>query len=163
MLLLSPGLALFLFGVSSIPGAGTVAAAKVLVPASSACVLVIGFVCHALRKDHPLIDLGLFPNRNLTIAVITMTLFAVAFFGARLLFPIYFQQVRGETHARRRLLLAPQGFGAMLTMPIAGRLTDKIGPGKVVLAGIVLIAVGMGVFTQVTADTSYCCCSRRCS
>ena len=33
MLLLSPGLALFLYGVSSIPEAGTVAAAQVLVPA----------------------------------------------------------------------------------------------------------------------------------
>jgi fucose permease len=43
----------------------------------------------------------------------------------------------------------------MLTMPIAGRLTDRIGPGKLVLSGIVLIAGGMTVFTQVTAESSY--------
>jgi MFS family permease len=43
----------------------------------------------------------------------------------------------------------------MLSMPIAGRLTDKMGPGKFVLAGIVLIALGMGVFTQLGSDTSY--------
>lgn len=36
MLLLSPGLALFLFGVSSLPETGTVASARVLIPASSA-------------------------------------------------------------------------------------------------------------------------------
>jgi EmrB/QacA subfamily drug resistance transporter len=155
MLLLSPGLALFLYGVSSIPGAGTVVAAKVLIPAIIGLVLVLSFVGHALRKDHPLIDLGLFRNRNLTIAVITMTLFSVAFMGSMLLLPSYFLQVRGETTLNAGLLLAPQGFGAMLTMPIAGRLTDKIGPGKLVLAGIVLIATGMGVFTQVTAGSSY--------
>ena len=57
--------------------------------------------------------------------------------------------MRGETTLDAGLLLAPQGLGAMLTMPIAGRLTDKMGPGKFVLAGIVLIAAGMGVFTQV--------------
>ena len=37
----------------------------------------------------------------------------------------------------------------MLTMPVAGTLTDKIGPGKIVLAGIVVIVVGMLGFTQV--------------
>src|SRR6185369_12339811 len=52
MLLLSPGLALFLYGVSSIPGEGTIAAAKVLVPAIIGLALVIGFVVHALGKDH---------------------------------------------------------------------------------------------------------------
>ena len=155
MALLSPGLALFLYGVSSIPGAGTVTAAKVLIPAVIGLALVIGFVLHALRKAHPLIDLGLFKNRSLTIAVITMTLFSVAFMGSMLLFPSYFLQVRGETTLNAGLLIAPQGFGAMLTMPIAGRLTDKIGPGKLVLGGIVLIAAGMAVFTQITASTHY--------
>jgi EmrB/QacA subfamily drug resistance transporter len=155
MLLLSPGLALFLYGVSSIPGAGTVAAAKVLIPAIIGLVLVIAFVMHALRKAHPLIDLGLFANRSLTIAVITMTLFSVAFMGSMLLFPSYFLQVRGETTLNAGLLLAPQGFGAMLTMPVGGKLTDKMGPGKLVLVGIVLIVAGMSVFTQVTASSPY--------
>ena len=57
--------------------------------------------------------------------------------------------MRGETTLHAGLLLAPQGLGAMLTMPIAGMLTDKIGPGKIVLAGIAVIVVGMGMFTQV--------------
>ena len=48
-----------------------------------------------------------------------------------LLLPTYFIQVRGESTLTAGLLLAPQGIGAMLTMPIAGPLTDKIGPGQV--------------------------------
>ncbi|GAA5190181.1 MFS transporter [Rugosimonospora acidiphila] len=155
MLLLSPGLALLLYGVSSIPGAGTVADAKVLVPALVGLALVIGFVLHARRKAHALIDLRLFGNRNLSVAVITLTLFSVAFMGAMLLFPSYFLQVRGEDTLNAGLLLAPQGIGAMLTMPASGRLTDRMGPGKLVLGGIVLIAAGMAVFTQITADSSY--------
>ncbi|WP_027500640.1 DHA2 family efflux MFS transporter permease subunit [Rhodococcus sp. UNC363MFTsu5.1] len=155
MLLLSPGLALFLFGVSSIPETGTVAASRVLIPAVIGLALVIGFVFHALRANHPLIDLHLFKNRRLTIAVVTSTMFVIAFMGAGLLFPSYFLQVRGETTLAAGLLLAPQGIGAMLTMPVAGTLVDKIGPGKIVLTGITLIAAGMAVFTQVGADTSY--------
>ncbi|GAA1816091.1 MFS transporter [Luedemannella flava] len=155
MLMLSPGLALFLYGVSSIPGEGTVGSRKVLIPAVIGLVLVIGFVLHALRREHALIDLSLFSNRNLTIAVITMTLFSVAFMGSMLLFPSYFLQVRGENTLHTGLLLAPQGLGAMLTMPIGGKLTDKMGPGKLVLFGIVIIGAGMAVFTQVAADSSY--------
>ncbi|MFD8033532.1 DHA2 family efflux MFS transporter permease subunit [Streptomyces sp. NPDC059717] len=157
MVMLSPGLATFLYGVSSIPETGTIWDAKVLIPAVIGLVLIVAFVPWALhrRNLHPLVDLRLFLNRDMSIAVIAMSLFAVAFFGASLLFPLYFQQVRGESALDSGLLLAPQGIGAMITMPIAGMLADKIGPGKIVLTGIAVITVGMGMFTQLTADTSY--------
>ncbi len=157
MLMLSPGLALFLFGVSSIPEKGTIWATKVLVPMVIGLVLVALFVLRTLFRspEHPLIDLRLFRHRALSIAVVTMSLFAIAFFGASLLFPSYFLQVRGETTLHAGLLLAPQGIGAMLTMPAAGVLTDKIGPGRIVIVGIVTIVIGMSVFTQVDVNTSY--------
>jgi MFS family permease len=154
MLLLSPGLALFLFGVSSIPEEGTVASARVLVSAAIGLALVVLFVVRFFTRklEHPLIDLHLFGNPRLTVAVLSMTLFAIAFFGASLLFPQYFLYLRGETTLGAGLLLAPQGLGAMLTMPAAGILTDKIGPGKIVLGGLVLIVLGMAMFTQVAID-----------
>lgn len=155
LVLLSPGLALFLYGISSSASAGTFLAAKVLVPAIIGLLLIIGFVFHALRAKLPLLDLRLFRNRILTIAVISMTMFMIAFIGAGLLYPQYFIGVRGETTLAAGLLLAPQGIGAILSMPIAGRMTDKIGPGKFVLAGIVLMTAGMAVFTFLGADTSY--------
>lgn len=155
MLMLSPGLALFLFGVSSIPETETVFATRVLAPVIVGAVLVILFVFHALRTEHPLIDLRLFANRALTFSVLTTVLFMVAFMGAGLLFPSYFLQIRGETTLAAGLLLAPQGIGAMLTMPIAGTLADRMGPGKIVLFGMFLITAGMAVFTQVGVGTSY--------
>lgn len=155
MLLLSPGLALFLYGVSTIPEFGGIGHAKVLVPACIGLALVVAFVLHALRKDHPLIDLHLFRHRGLSVSVITMSLFAIAFFGAMLLFPLYFQQVRGESALSAGWLLAPQGLGAMISMPIAGRLVDKYGARPFVFTGLVLITAGLGTFTQLTDTTSY--------
>ena len=146
MLLLSPGLALFLYGVSLDPrGRHRRRPPRCSVPTLVGAVLIVGFV-PALRcaSIHPLIDLRLFKNRNLTVAVIAMIAVRDRVLRRRLLFPRYFLQVRGESHAGAGLLLAPQGIGAMLTMPIAGLLTDKIGPGKIVLVGIALIAVGHG-------------------
>jgi EmrB/QacA subfamily drug resistance transporter len=155
MVLLSPGLAAFLYGVSSIPEAGTLWDTKVLTFMAIGTVLIIAFVPWALsgRNAHPLIDLRLFRNRNLTIAVIAMSFFGIAFFGASLLFPLFFQTVQGFSAMGSGGMLAPQGIGAMVTMPIAGFLVDRIGPGKIVLAGATVVTIGMTMFTQVGADT----------
>ncbi|HEU5008623.1 MAG TPA: DHA2 family efflux MFS transporter permease subunit [Jatrophihabitantaceae bacterium] len=155
MLLLSPGLALLLFGVSSIPAKCTVAATRVLLPGIIGLILVGLFVAWAFRPVHPLIDLRLFKNKQLTLSVIGMFLFAMAFFGATLLLPSYFQQVRHEDTLHAGLLVAPQGIGAMITMPIAGFLADRIAISKIVVPGVTTICIGMAVLTQVGAHTSF--------
>jgi EmrB/QacA subfamily drug resistance transporter len=155
VLMMSPGLALFLYGVSSIPAEGKVGTPKVLVPALIGVALVVTFVLYSFKPKHPLLDLRLFRNRNLAISVATMFLFAVAFFGGLLLVPTYFQQIRGESVLRAGLLVAPQGIGAMLTMPIAGTLSDKFPVGRIVPFGLVFIAVGMAGLTQISSTTSY--------
>ncbi len=147
VLLLSPGLATFLFAVSSIPGRGTVADRHVVIPAIIGLALVTAFVLHAWRRaDHPLIDLRLFRNPVLTQANVTMLIFAVAFFGAALLLPSYFQQVLHNTPMQAGVHMIPQGLGAMLTMRLTGPFVDRHGPGKIVLVGIALITIGLGTF-----------------
>jgi EmrB/QacA subfamily drug resistance transporter len=155
MLLLSPGVALLIYGVSNVPSAGGFGATKVWLPMIAGAVLIIGFVFRALRFENPLIDLRLLKNKVFASSVLTMTFFAIAFFGAMLLFPLYFILVREQTALHAGLLLAPQGLGAMVTMPIAGRLADKIGVRRLVLPGLGLIIAGMVIFTQIEADTSY--------
>jgi EmrB/QacA subfamily drug resistance transporter len=155
MLLLSPGLAVFLFGISSIPGEGTFMSVKVLVSVAIGIVLIMAFVFHSFRPAHPLLDLRLFRNRNLTISIITMFLFAAAFFGGLLLVPTYFQQIRGETTTMAGVLMIAQGVGAMTTMPIAGSLVDRIPVGRIIPVGLTLIIIGMFPLTQVDESTSY--------
>jgi predicted MFS family arabinose efflux permease len=116
---------------------------------------VIGFVFYSFKPKHPLLDLRLLRNRNLSVASITMAVFMIAFMGAGLLFPSYFLQVRGESTLDAGLLMAPQGIGAMVTMPIAGVLADKVPVGRTVPFALILLAAGFFTFTQVEADTSY--------
>jgi EmrB/QacA subfamily drug resistance transporter len=155
VLMMSPGLALFLYGVSTIPAEGKVGTPKVLIPALIGLALVVAFVLYSFKPKHPLLDLRLFRNRNLAVSLGTMFLFAVAFFGGLLLVPTYFQQIRGESVLHAGLLVAPQGIGAMLTMPLTGALTDKLPVGRIVPFGLVFILVGMGGLTQITSTTSF--------
>ncbi|MFG3700518.1 DHA2 family efflux MFS transporter permease subunit [Micromonospora sp. NPDC047620] len=155
MLMLSPGLALFLYGVSTLPEAGTFADTEVWAPMLVGGALVVAFVLYSFKPRHPLLDLRLFANRNLTIASVTMFVFIIAFMGAGILFPSYFLLVRGESTLAAGLLIAPQGIGAMMTMPVAGMLADRVPVGRTVPFALVLIAAGFFTFTQLDADTSY--------
>jgi MFS family permease len=61
--------------------------------------------------------------------------------------------VRSESALHAGLLMAAQGIGAMISMPIAARLTDKTGPGRIVLVGLSLTALGLVGLTQIQSDT----------
>ncbi|SDX78368.1 drug resistance transporter, EmrB/QacA subfamily [Amycolatopsis xylanica] len=155
MLMVSPGLAALLYGVSNVPAAGGVGSVDVWLPGLAGIVLLVAFVLRTLKVPNPLMDLKLFTNRTFAVSMATMSLFCVAFFGAMLLLPTYFLLVRGESALTAGLLLAPQGIGAMLTMPVGGQLADRIGVRKIVLPGIVLMLAGLIAFTQVSATTPY--------
>jgi EmrB/QacA subfamily drug resistance transporter len=152
--LLSPSLALIIYGLAQSNAHGFGSAA-VLVPALVGVVLLASFIRHALHTSNPLIDLRLFANRTFTTASGTLVLMVISVFGALLLLPLYFQAVRGESALQSGLLLAPQGIGAMLMMPLAGHLTDKTGIGKIVLPGFLLVGLSTLWLTQLEGDTSY--------
>ncbi len=154
LLLLSPGLALVVFGLSEVSTHGGVSAEGAL-PALAGVALVAAFVRHAWHADSPLVDVRLLRGRGFSAAAATVCLTGGALFGALLLLPLYYQIARGESALEAGLLMAPQGIGAALGMNRAGRLTDRIGGGRVVIAGLVMLMVGTLAFTQVTATTSY--------
>jgi EmrB/QacA subfamily drug resistance transporter len=156
LLLLSPGLALTIYGLaetnSSSAGFG---ATKVLLPLIAGLLLIGAFVWHALRARNPLIDLRLFRDRTFATSSLTLVLVAISVFGSFLLLPLYFQAVRGESALQAGLLLAPQGFGSMIAMPIAGQLADRTGPGRIVPVGLIPVILSVLWLTQVGAHTSY--------
>jgi EmrB/QacA subfamily drug resistance transporter len=155
LVLLSPGIALFLYGVSEVGNAGGFDATTTV--ATAAGVALVGlFVWHALvRGKGALIDLSLFRRRGFAAATAMNFLLPVALFGALILLPLYYQLVRQESPIGVGLLLIPQGLGAAVAMPIAGRLTDKLGARPVVAAGLLLAALGTLAYTGVGAETSY--------
>ena len=76
-------------------------------------------------------------------------------FGTLLLLPLYFQQVRGLSALTTGLLLAPQGIGTAISMSFAGRISDRIGAGRVVPVGLATALLGTFSLTRIGPDTSY--------
>ena len=154
MLLLSPGLAVFIFGLaeSSTYGFGSV---RSWGPTLAGVVLIAAWFIHSWRTPNPLIDLRTFAHTRAGAAAGTFLLFAISVFGTMLLVPLYYQAVRGASALQAGLLLAPGGFGAMLMMPLSGRLTDRYGPTWLPATGLPLVAIGLIPFVFVGAHTSY--------
>jgi EmrB/QacA subfamily drug resistance transporter len=153
--LLSPGVAIFVYGMSEAGSAGGFGV-RAVAGIAAGVALVALFVRHALRRGHTaLLDVSLFARRGYAAAAGTNLLVGIALFGALILLPLYYQLVRGESPLSTGLLLVPQGLGAALAMPIAGKLTDDIGARVVIPAGIALALAGTAAYTQVGAHTSY--------
>lgn len=51
--------------------------------------------------------------------------------------------------------MVPQGIGAALALPFAGRLVDRIGGGRVVLAGTIIVTLATVPLMLVGPETSY--------
>jgi EmrB/QacA subfamily drug resistance transporter len=155
LLLLSPGLAGIVFGLSETETHGGITAPIAWVPIVVGLILVALFVRHAWFADRPLIDVKLFRVTGFSAAAASTFLLAGALFGGMIVLPLYYQIDRGESALTAGLLMAPQGVGAALSMPFAGKLTDRIGGGRVALAGMILVTLATIPFASISATTSF--------
>jgi EmrB/QacA subfamily drug resistance transporter len=153
--LLCPGLVGIVFGLSETETHGGVGSPLAFGPMLAGVALTALFVVHGLRAARPLIDVRLFRSRAFTGAAATTLLLGAALYGAMLILPLYYQVDRGESAVSAGLLMAPQGIGAMLALPLSGRLTDRIGGGPVVLAGCIIATLATLPWVFVSSTTPY--------
>jgi EmrB/QacA subfamily drug resistance transporter len=155
LLLLSGGVAVFVYGLADVGQKGTVTATVPLSALIAGVVLVASFVVHALRVANPLLDVRLFARRGFATAAATNLVLGIALFGVALLMPLYFQVIRGRSPLQTGLLLIPQGLGAACAISLAGALTDKVGARRVVPVGVLLALAGAAAYTQIGARSAY--------
>jgi EmrB/QacA subfamily drug resistance transporter len=152
--LLSPGLALLLFGLAEVASHGTLSATSAWLPLVAGLGLTAAFCFHSMRAERPLIDLRLFRENAFAAAAATTFLVGAALFGALLVLPLFFQVAKGYTPLHAGLLLAPQGLGVALAMPFTGVMTDRVGGGKVALVGITVLSIATIPFALLDTSTS---------
>ena len=154
LMLMATGLPLVTYGLAEIGITGGFTSAKVIVPILGGVALVGAFVLHALRASAPLLNLRLHRRPTFSSASVTMFCLGAALFGGMILLPLYWQGVRHQSVIDAGLLMAPQGIGAALMMPIAGRLTDRLGGGVLTVIGVLLTALASVPFGLISDTTS---------
>jgi EmrB/QacA subfamily drug resistance transporter len=152
--LLPTGFAAMIYGVSELGSGAALGSGKVIAPTIAGIVLIALFCVHALRIERPLLDIRMYANRVFAGAAFTNFGLGAALFGAMILVPLYYQEVRGQSVVNTGLLTGPQGIGALIAMPIASRLTQRFGGGRVALVGVSVLCLSTLPFTTIGANTS---------
>ncbi|WP_327254252.1 DHA2 family efflux MFS transporter permease subunit [Streptomyces sp. NBC_01244] len=143
LLMLSPGLALLLYGLARGGEGGTFTAPDALLPTLAGAALVTAFTRRAMTVREPLLDLRLLRDRTFRAGIATLALFTCGYFGSMLLAPMYWQEGRGMSATAAGLLGAPTGLTIGLVMQVASRRVDKVSPRRLIRTGISLAALGM--------------------
>ncbi len=155
LLLIAPGLAGILFGLSNVGKSGGLGRVDVQVPLIAGLVLLIAFVAWTLRRaGSALIDVRLLRIRSVGASSAVLFLAGACTYAAMFLLPLYWQELHGFDVLDAALLLIPQGVGSLLTRTMAGRLTDRIGGRAVAVAGFVLIALATVPFAVAGPGTN---------
>jgi MFS family permease len=154
LLMMATGLPLLTYGLAEVGLTGGFSSPKVFVSIAAGIALIAMFVWHALRVPVPLLDLRLFKRNTYAAASGALFFLGAAMFGAMILLPLYFQDVRHESVLHTGLLLAPQGLGMAAVMPMLGRLTDRFGGGPLAIVGVIITAVAGIPFGLIGAHTS---------
>lgn len=110
---------------------------------SGLAVLAAFVVWQRFNKGEPLLPLGLFKDRNFSLANVGITTvgFTVTAFSLPLIF--YYQVVRGLTPTQSALMMVPMALISGGLAPLVGRIIDRVNPKYITSAGLALMAVAL--------------------
>lgn len=112
------------------------------------------FVFIETRAREPIVPPELFRIRNFTVTIAAVFVAAIAFFGAIVFLPRWFQFVQEVSPTESGLYLLPLTFGVIISSVGGGIIVSKTGRYKWLLVGsLVLLAVGLALSTRLTATT----------
>jgi MFS family permease len=102
--------------------------------------IIIAWVILELRQKFPMLNLRIFTNGGYSLAIGINLVTTIGLYSAVFLLPLFLQNLRGLSAFHTGLLLIPAAIGSAVTMPISGRLYDRMGPRVPVLAGLIITA-----------------------
>ena len=146
---------------------------RILAYFAAAGVLLAGMFVTELKVEHPLIDLRLFRNSTFLLGNLTGMASYFVLFAVMFLMPFYLQKVLGFGSELTGSLLMPVPLAMAVVAPFSGHMSDRLGSRimttsgmlvsaiacfhllslnesahmSLLLAGLVLLGVGMGLFT----------------
>ena len=108
-------------------------------------ILVMGlFVFWQSRnRAEPLVPLGLFKDRNFSLANVGIATVSFAFTAMGFPLMLYAQLVRGLSPTQSAALLVPMAVLSILLAPFVGKLTDRVHPRAITATGFTALALSL--------------------
>ncbi len=117
-------------------------------------VATVGFVYHQRRGARPLMALGLFAHRPFSMGGLVAFIYGMALFGSTYLVPVFMQEALHLPPSQAGAVLLPAGIALALTIPVAGRLADRVAVSRLVSLGLILLAASFFLMLGVGTGTA---------
>jgi EmrB/QacA subfamily drug resistance transporter len=153
-LTVTAGLALLVYALVDADHAGWTSTAT-LVRFAAAAALLVAFVVIELRTKRPLVPFSIFRLRTLRAADIVGLLIGMSLFSMFFLITLYLQQVLGYDALEAGLAYLPLAVAIVVAAGGTTPLIARVGFKPVLTGSMLLVAVALGWFTQISADGSY--------
>ncbi|MFG3488380.1 MFS transporter [Streptomyces sp. NPDC047972] len=147
------GLVLLVYGIIRGGELADFTALSVLAPVLGGLAVLVLFVLHERRSDHPAIDMSYFKRPAFSAAVAAIALVFFALMGVTFFSAFYLQSVRGYSALQSGLLILPLAVAQMVFAPRARLVVERFGAKAVCTAGMLLVALGLGAFALFDAST----------
>jgi EmrB/QacA subfamily drug resistance transporter len=121
---------------------------------AAGAVVLAGFVAWELRAEHPMLPMRFFRDRTFALANVASLLMSFGMFGSIFLLAQFFQTVQGYSPLGSGLRILPWTAMPMIVAPIAGALSDRIPPSRIIGTGLALQAIGLGWIAAVSTPTT---------
>ena len=118
-------------------------------------IMLVVFFWWERRASNPVLDFTLFGDRVYNFSVLAAMMQSLAMFAVNFLIIFYLQGVRGYNPLHAALLLIPLPIISSLLAPISGIVADRIGARLPSTLGLIIQALALVWFSQITPTTVY--------
>lgn len=137
---------------------------NVLTPIAIGIIALVFFVIRQLTMKKPLMNLKAFQKPMFVVGTLLVLVCMMINLSTMLILPMYLIRVLEVSALTAGLILLPGGLVFAFLAPFIGRLFDKFGPKWLVVPGILLVAVALWFFTDLSpvstiasVVTLHCC------
>lgn len=128
---------------------------RTLVLLAAAGVLLGAFVVWEARQEQPMVPLGFFRSRVFTTSITVAVLVGFGLFGSIYVITLYMQNIQGYDAIGAGIRTLPITLSVLFVSPLAGRLNARLGPARLMGAGMALAAIAMFGLRMLEADSPY--------
>ncbi len=153
------GLALLIAGIGALQimlergeSKGWFDATEIRTEALIAALSLVGFVWHELTVEHPVVDLRILGNRQLSAGVVFGLILGFALYSSVFALPVFLQSHLGYTAWDTGKVILPGALASAVTMAVTGRITGKMDARYLITLGVGLFAWSMWMHYHFTLD-----------
>ncbi|MFD9941792.1 MFS transporter [Nonomuraea sp. NPDC059023] len=147
------GMAALVWAIISLPHEGW--SAPVIVALGGAVIMLGGFAWWEARTEHPMLPLGIFRNRDFTVAALSVVLLVFSTAAMQLALTQFLQLVLGYGAMTAALAFVPMAIAVLVFNVVGATLGKRLSNKTLIVAGMLVVAAAQAVLASIGPGDGY--------